>query len=54
MRGVHEKSAEVELYHYAQPYSNWLDFENRSRENPSFRINERSLITVPLCFCMHN
>ena len=43
MRDLDAKSAEVELYHHAQPYSNWLDFESRSREKPSFRINERSL-----------
>ena len=44
MRDLNEKSAEAELYHHAQSYSNQLDFESRSRENPSFRINERSLI----------
>ena len=45
MRDLHEKSAEVELYHHAQPCSNWLDFESGSREKPSFRINERILVT---------
>ena len=44
MRDLNEKSAEVGLYHNAQSYSNMLDFESRSREKPSFRINERSLI----------
>ena len=43
MRDLDEKSAEVELYHYAKSYSNSFDFESRSREKPSFRINERSL-----------
>ena len=43
MRDLDEKSAEVELYHHARPYSNQLDFESRSSEKPSFRINERSL-----------
>ena len=43
MRDLDEKSAEVELYHHAQPYSNSLDSESRSREKPSFRINEQSL-----------
>ena len=44
MRDLDEKSAEVELYHHARPYSNQLDFESRSSEKPSFRINERSLV----------
>ena len=43
MRDLDEKSPEVELYHHAQSYSNELDFESRSREKPSFRINDRSL-----------
>ena len=43
MRDLNEKSAEVELYHHAQPYSNSLDSESRSTEKPSFRINEQSL-----------
>ena len=43
MRDLNVKSAEAELYHHAQPYSNKLAFESKSRENPSFRINERSL-----------
>ena len=43
MRDLDEKSAEVELYHHAQPYSKKLDFDSRSREKSSFRINERSL-----------
>ena len=46
MRDLDEKSAEVELYHHAHPYSNEFDFDSRSREKPSFRINERSLVNV--------
>ena len=37
-----ESSAEDELYHHAQSYSDYLDFESRRREKTSFRINERS------------
>ena len=40
MRDLDEKSAEVGFYHHAQSYSNKLDFESRSREKPSFRIND--------------
>ena len=53
MRDLHEKSAEVELNHHAQPYSNWLDFESRSREIPSFRINERSLALIFVCYLIY-
>ena len=56
MRDLDEKSAEVELYHHAQPYSNQLDSESRSREKPSFRIIERSLMTevkvIDLLMCL--
>ena len=51
MRDLNEKSAEAELYHSAQSYSNMLDFESRSRKKPSFRINERSLIHM-CCFAI--
>ena len=46
MRALDDKSAEVELYHHAQYYSNYLDFESKSREKPSFRINEWSLAVL--------
>ena len=36
-RDLNLKSAEVDFYHYARPYSNELNFESRSREKPSFR-----------------
>ena len=44
MRDLGEKPAEVEFYHHAQSCLNKLDFESRSREKPSFRINEWSLV----------
>ena len=34
------------FYNNAQSYSDYLDFESRSREIPSFRINERSLVVL--------
>ena len=54
MRNLNEKLAEVELQHHTQSYANKLDFESRSHEKPSFRINERSLVFA-LCTscCFH-
>ena len=45
-RDLDEQSAEVEHYRYARTYSKKHDFYSRSREPPSFRINECSLALV--------